>query len=149
MINPDSTVSLVIEREMPHPPEKIWRALTQGALIEEWLMKNDFQPVVGNAFHFRSTPVPNWDGVIDCEVLVVEPNSRLSYSWGTMGMKSVVAWPVWTVAAAWPLPIRVPPAFRASTVTFQPPKARLSTVSDPPDVDCEKAAPFGPVPLIV
>jgi len=92
MINPDSTVSLVIEREMPHPPEKIWRALTQGALIEEWLMKNDFQPVVGNAFHFRSTPVPNWDGVIDCEVLVVEPNSRLSYSWGTMGMKSVVAW---------------------------------------------------------
>ena len=92
MTNPDSTVSLVIEREMPHPPEKIWRALTQGALIEEWLMKNDFQPVVGNAFHFRSTPVPNWDGVIDGEVLVVEPNSRLSYSWGTMGMKSVVAW---------------------------------------------------------
>jgi len=88
----DVTRSLVIEREMPHPPEKIWRALTQGSLIEEWLMKNDFQPVVGHRFKFRATPVPNWNGVIDGEVLVVEPNSRLSYSWGSMGLKSVVAW---------------------------------------------------------
>ena len=55
-------------------------------------MKNDFQPAVGHRFNFRSTPVPNWDGVIDSEVLVVEPNSRLSYSWGTMGTESVVAW---------------------------------------------------------
>ena len=92
MNEPAASRSLVIEREMPHPPEKVWRALTQGPLIEEWLMKNDFQPVVGRRFDFRSTPVPNWDGVIDGEVLVVEPNSRLSYSWGTMGMESVVAW---------------------------------------------------------
>ena len=55
-------------------------------------MKNDFQPVVGHRFNFRSTPVPNWNGVIDGEVLVVEPNSRLSYSWGSMGLVSVVAW---------------------------------------------------------
>jgi uncharacterized protein YndB with AHSA1/START domain len=86
------TRTLVIEREMPHPPEKIWRALTQGALIEEWLMKNDFQPVVGHRFSFRATPVPNWDGVIESEVLAIEPHSRLSYSWGTMGMVSVVTW---------------------------------------------------------
>jgi len=86
------TRSLVIEREIPHSPEKIWRALTEGSLIEEWLMKNDFQPVVGHRFNFRSTPVPGWNGVIDAEVLVVEPNSRLSYSWETMGMESVVAW---------------------------------------------------------
>jgi uncharacterized protein YndB with AHSA1/START domain len=92
MNTPDTTRTVVVEREMPHPPEKIWRALTQGALIEEWLMKNDFQPVVGHRFSFRATPVPNWSGVIDCEVLVVEPNSRLSYSWGTMGSKTVVAW---------------------------------------------------------
>ena len=57
-----STRSLVIEKELPHPPEKIWRALTQGALIKEWLMDNDFQPVVGHKFNFRSTPMPNWDG---------------------------------------------------------------------------------------
>ncbi len=57
--------TLVIEREMPHPPEKIWRALTEGRLIGEWLMQNDFQPVVGHRFQFRSTPVPGWNGIID------------------------------------------------------------------------------------
>lgn len=92
MTEPAASRSLVIEREMPHPPEKVWRALTQGALIEEWLMKNDFQPVVGHRFSFRSTPVPGWDGVIESEVQVIEPNSRLSYSWGTMGTTSVVTW---------------------------------------------------------
>jgi uncharacterized protein YndB with AHSA1/START domain len=60
--------------------------------MEEWLMKNDFQPIVGHRFSFRSTPVPNWDGIIDSEVLVVEPNSRLSYTWASLGLKSVVAW---------------------------------------------------------
>ena len=39
------TLSVVVEREIPFPPEKIWRALTQPHLIEEWLMKNDFKPV--------------------------------------------------------------------------------------------------------
>jgi uncharacterized protein YndB with AHSA1/START domain len=92
MNEPAASRSLVIEREMPHPPEKIWRALTQGPLIEEWLMKNDFQLAVGHQFSFRSTPVPGWDGVIDSEVLVIEPNSKLSYSWGTMGTMSVVTW---------------------------------------------------------
>jgi uncharacterized protein YndB with AHSA1/START domain len=92
MNEPAASRSLVIEREMPHPPEKIWRALTQGPLIEEWLMKNDFQPVVGHRFSFRSTPVPGWDGVINSEVQVIEPNSRLSYSWGTMGTTSLVSW---------------------------------------------------------
>jgi uncharacterized protein YndB with AHSA1/START domain len=84
------TRTLVLERDMPHPPQKIWRALTEGALIEEWLMSNDFQPVVGHRFTFRAAPVPGWSGVIDCEVLVVEPNSRLSYSWGTLGLGTTV-----------------------------------------------------------
>jgi uncharacterized protein YndB with AHSA1/START domain len=93
MNTPNSTTrSLVIEKEMQHPPQKIWLALTQAPLIDQWLMSNDFQPVVGHKFTLRATPVPNWNGVIDCEVLLVEPNSRLTYSWGTMGMKSVVAW---------------------------------------------------------
>ncbi len=87
-----STRTLTIERELPHPPEKVWRALTESPLIAEWLMGNDFQPEVGHRFKFRSTPVPNWDGVIDSQVLIVEPVSRLSYSWGTMGMESVVTW---------------------------------------------------------
>jgi uncharacterized protein YndB with AHSA1/START domain len=90
--NPAPSRTLVIEREMPHPQEKIWRALTEGSLIEAWLMKSDFQPIVGHRFSFRSTPVPNWNGVIDSEVLVVEPKSRLSYSWASMGLESVVTW---------------------------------------------------------
>ena len=93
MINhAEATRSVIIEQEMPHPVEKVWRALTQGPLLEEWLMKNDFQPVVGHTFQFRATPMPNWNGIIDSEVLVIEPNSRLSYSWGSMGLKSVVTW---------------------------------------------------------
>lgn len=91
-----ATKSVVIEKELPYPPEKIWRALTQGPLIKEWLMENDFQPVVGHRFSFRSTPVPNWDGIIASEVLVVEPNKKLSFSWGALGLESVV---VWTLAA--------------------------------------------------
>ena len=97
MTDANETKTLVIEREMPHAPEKIWRALTQGALIKEWLMDNDFQPVVGHNFQFRSNPVPGWNGIIDGEVLILEPHKRLSYSWGTMGMKSVV---LWTLAAS-------------------------------------------------
>ncbi len=53
------TLTLLIDREMPHPPEKVWRALTQRPLIEEWLMTNDFQPIVGHRFTFRATPMPN------------------------------------------------------------------------------------------
>jgi uncharacterized protein YndB with AHSA1/START domain len=87
-----STRTVVIERELPHPLEKVWRALTEGHLIKEWLMENDFQAVVGHRFTFRSTPVPNWNGIIECEVLAVEPNQKLSYRWGTLGTETVVAW---------------------------------------------------------
>lgn len=87
-----TTRSLVIEKEFPHPPEKVWRALTEGPLIKEWLMDNDFQPVVSHRFNFRSPPAPGWNGIIDSEVLVVEPNKKLSYSWGALGLESVVVW---------------------------------------------------------
>jgi len=91
-MNDATTRSLVIEREMPHPPEKIWRALTQGELINEWLLENDFQPVVGHKSTFRVKAVPNWDGVITSEVLVVEPNRNLSYTWNALGLETVVTW---------------------------------------------------------
>ncbi len=71
------TRAVVVERELPHPPAKIWRALTQPHLMEEWLMKNDFRPVVGHRFNLRG----EWGGVLDCEVLVVEPDKALSYTW--------------------------------------------------------------------
>jgi uncharacterized protein YndB with AHSA1/START domain len=84
--------TLVIEKEFPHPPQKVWRAITEGPLIDRWLLKNDFQPVVGHRFKFHSPAVPQWDGVIDCEVLTVEPPSRLAYSWSTLGLESTVTW---------------------------------------------------------
>jgi len=87
-----SSRSVVIERKLSHPPAKVWRALTQGALMEEWLMKNDFQAVVGHRFNFRSEPNPHWDGIVACEVLTVEPNQRLAYSWGSLGLESIVTW---------------------------------------------------------
>jgi len=80
-------LSVVIEREIPFPPEKIWRALTQPHLIEEWLMKNDFKPVVGHRFNLRA----DW-GVVDSQVLAVEPNKTLSYTWGSLGLESIVTW---------------------------------------------------------
>ena len=95
MTDAAETRSLVIEKELPHPPEKIWRALTQPHLIEEWLMKNDFKPVVGQPFNFRA----DW-GVVDCQVLAVEPNKALSYRWDAYGLKSVVTWTL-TPTSAW------------------------------------------------
>lgn len=93
MTTPSAEIrSLVIEKEVPYTPAKIWRALTESSLISEWLMENNFQPVLGHKFNFRATPTPNWNGVIDCEVLVVEQNLWLSYSWSSLGLKSVVAW---------------------------------------------------------
>jgi uncharacterized protein YndB with AHSA1/START domain len=78
MTKDDSEVrSVVDERDIPHPAEKIWRALTQPHLISEWLMKNDFAAVVGHQFTLRG----DWGGVLDCEVLEVEPHKTLSYSW--------------------------------------------------------------------
>jgi len=84
---PTETLSVVVEREIPHPPEKIWRALTQPHLIQDWLMKNDFRPVVGHHFNFRA----DW-GAVDCQVLAVEPNKTLSYTWAAYDLKSVVTW---------------------------------------------------------
>jgi uncharacterized protein YndB with AHSA1/START domain len=86
------TLSVVVERDIPFPPEKLWRALTQPHLIEEWLMKNDFAPVVGHEFKLRG----DWGGVLDCKVLTLEPNKTLSYTWnyanddGAYALTSVV-----------------------------------------------------------
>ena len=83
----NSVRSVVVDRELSHPPEKVWRALTQGHLIEEWLMKNDFQPVVGHKFKLSA----EW-GAVDCKVTVVEPNKQLAYTWAAHGLESVVTW---------------------------------------------------------
>ena len=100
--NPAKTPrSLVVERVFPHPPEKLWRALTESPLLAQWMMNNDFQPVVGRKFQVRADPVPNWNGVVDCEVLIVEPLQRLSYNWGVGDPDSGLQWVVlWTLTSA-------------------------------------------------
>lgn len=79
--------SVIIEREMSYPPEKIWRALTQPHLIEEWLMKSDFKPVIDHRFKFSA----DW-GAVDCQVRTIEQHKTLSYTWDAYGLESVVTW---------------------------------------------------------
>jgi uncharacterized protein YndB with AHSA1/START domain len=69
--------TVTVERQLPFAPAKVWRALTQPHLMAEWLMQNDFAPAVGHHFQLRG----EWGGVLDCEVLVLEPEKTLSYTW--------------------------------------------------------------------
>lgn len=87
MTNTAAARSVVVEREIPAPPEKIWRALTQPHLIAEWLMQNDF---VAEKDH-RFTMGGDW-GNVDCQVLTLEPHRSLSYSWAAFGLESIVTW---------------------------------------------------------
>ena len=73
----DELRTVTIERDFAHAPQKLWRALTQPHLISEWLMDNDFAPEVGHRFKLRG----EWGGVLDCEVLLIEPETSLSYTW--------------------------------------------------------------------
>lgn len=77
MSTPAKPRVVVVEREFQHPPEKLWRALTQPHLIAEWLMKNDFKAAVGHRFNFNA----DWGGTLECEVLTAEPHTTLAYTW--------------------------------------------------------------------
>ncbi len=81
------TRSVIVERKIGHPPEKIWRALTEPHLMEEWLMKAAFRPVTGHRFDLRA----DW-GTIECEVTDVVPHRMLSYTWGDHDLKTMVTW---------------------------------------------------------
>ena len=67
------TQSAIVERALAFPPEKVWRALTQPHLIEQWLMKNDFDLALGHPFTLRG----DWGGVLNCKVLGIEPFNDL------------------------------------------------------------------------
>jgi uncharacterized protein YndB with AHSA1/START domain len=78
-----------IVREYPHPPSKVWRALTDPALIALWTMRPEgFEAKVGTRFKFIAKPQPGWRGFVECEVLEVREPSVLRYSWvGNEGQK--------------------------------------------------------------
>jgi uncharacterized protein YndB with AHSA1/START domain len=84
------TMTIIVERDLPYPPEKVWRALTEPHLIREWLMDNDFelhdfQLMAGHKFSLRTKPQKRWSGVIDCEVVTIEPIKQLTYTWNSSG----------------------------------------------------------------
>lgn len=70
-----------IEEHLPMSPDQVWRALTDSAIIAEWLMPNDFQPKIGHKFQFRSKPMPGWRGFVDCKVIEVVRPKVLAYTW--------------------------------------------------------------------
>ena len=86
----EQTRSVVVEKVFACPPEKLWRALTEPALLTQWLLESDFRPEIGREFQFRNKPAGGWDGVIDCKVLALDPPQRLAYSWRAFGLESIV-----------------------------------------------------------
>ena len=76
----------------PHPPELVWRGLTEREALEEWLMKNDFEAKVGHSFQFRAPPVPGWSGIVDCTVLVCDRPKKLVYSWKSDSIDTIVSY---------------------------------------------------------
>ena len=83
----------------PHPPERVWRALTDRAALAEWLMPNDFEPTLGHHFQFRTDPTPGFDGIIDCEIIELEPPRRLAYTWRSNALDTVVSFTLEPVPA--------------------------------------------------
>ena len=78
--------TVTLERDLPHPPEKVWRAITTPHLVAEWLLPGDIRPEPGHAFRFESPDI----GAIDCEVLEAQPPHRLVYTWKAGGLDSTV-----------------------------------------------------------
>ena len=77
----ENNQSIHVDYDLPHPPAKVWRALTEPEILGSWLMTNDFRPVIGHRFTFQAAPMPGWDGVVHCEVLEAEAPRVLRYSW--------------------------------------------------------------------
>ncbi len=74
--------TITVVREYPHPPSKVWRALTVPELMALWGMRPEgFAPVVGTRFKLIAKPQPGWRGFVECEVLAADPQSLLEISW--------------------------------------------------------------------
>ena len=85
------TAALAFEFDLPHAPEKVWRALTDPVLLAEWLLPvMDLKLERGAAFTFKTQPYPGWDGTVHCRFLEIEAQSKLSYSWVVGDMDTVV-----------------------------------------------------------
>ncbi len=85
------TEAIAFEYELRHAPEKVWRALTNPELLVQWLLPVfDLKLELGAAFTFKTQAFPGWDGTVSCRFLEIEAQRKLSYTWGTPGMDTVV-----------------------------------------------------------
>ena len=85
--------SIRFETFYPHPVAKVWRALTDSDALAEWLMPNDFTPVLGHRFTFRTHPVPPFfEGVVHSEVVELDPPRSLAFTWDVPGLHTLVRW---------------------------------------------------------
>src|SRR5215207_873277 len=83
--------SISFEFDLPHAPEKVWRALTDPALLAEWLLpvvELELQP--GAEFTLQAPPQPGWDGKVNCRLLEIEARRKLSYTWTVGEIDTVV-----------------------------------------------------------
>jgi uncharacterized protein YndB with AHSA1/START domain len=94
MSSAESLKSIEMSWDLPHAPAKVWRALTEPALVAQWLMPTDFKPELGHRFQFKAQPMGPWDGIIHSEVLVLEPGRKLGYAWrgGPTNLETRVTW---------------------------------------------------------
>jgi uncharacterized protein YndB with AHSA1/START domain len=98
----DDLTFVQVDEFLPHPPSRVWQALTDPVMLGDWLMPNDFQLVVGHRFTFRSEPIEavGFSGVTTCEVLEVRPEELISYSWADAAKPEATDWRVtWTLRA--------------------------------------------------
>ena len=88
---PSQTESISFEFDLPHAPEKVWRALTDPVLLAEWLLPVvDFHLEPGAAFMFKTQPYPGWDGTVNCRFVEIEPHRKLTYAWNVPFLDTVV-----------------------------------------------------------
>jgi len=88
---PSQTESISFEFDLHHSPEKVWRALTDPVLLTEWLLPVvGFKLESGAAFTFKTQPYPDWDGIVNCRILEIEPKRKLSYTWDVPFLDTVV-----------------------------------------------------------
>jgi uncharacterized protein YndB with AHSA1/START domain len=88
---PSQTESISFEFDLHHLPQKVWRALTEPALLAEWLLPVvDLKLEAGAAFTFKAPPQPGWDGIVNCRLREIEAQRKLSYTWIVGDMNTVV-----------------------------------------------------------
>jgi len=88
---PSQAESISFEFDLAHPPEKVWRALTDPALLAEWLLPVvGFKIEPGAAFTFSASPQPGWDGIVNCRLREVDVCRRISWTWVVGDIDTVV-----------------------------------------------------------